>query len=80
MPDLEYEVSQLLHKVRESEKFVERAEEYFQDHQFNMSVEIAGSFLDALERKKDQIHYEWYLIGQMGDKIAAGRAHEVTDL
>lgn len=80
MPNLEYEVSHLLSKVRESEKFVERAEEYFQDHQFNMSVEVAGAFLDALERKKDQIHYEWYLIGQMGDRIAAGREHEATDL
>lgn len=73
MPDLEYEVAHLLRKVLASEEFVQQAEEYFQDHQFNMSVEVAGSFLDALEKKKDQIHYEWYMIGRMGDAIASGR-------
>lgn len=79
MPDLEYEVSHLLRKVKASEEFVKNAEAYFQEHQFNMSVEVAGAFLDALERKKDQIHYEWYLIGRLGDQIAAGRGYEVAD-
>jgi hypothetical protein len=78
VPDLEYEVGQLLRKVRESEDFVQRAEAYFQEHQFDMSEEIAGRFLDTLERKKDQIHYEWWVIGQMGDAIAAGRENWFT--
>jgi hypothetical protein len=75
LPDLIYEVSLLLKKVQASEDFVVRAEAYFREHHQDWSKELAGIYLDTLERKKDQIDYEWYLIGRMGDAIAKGESY-----
>lgn len=70
--DLIREVDRLLHKVRAAEDFLRRAEAYYVEHSDEWSDEIAGGYQDALERKREQIEYEWHVIELLGQKISAG--------
>lgn len=70
LEELTREVSRLLEKVQTSERTVHRAEAFYLIHRDEWREEIAASFMDILERKKDQIHYEWDRIGRLGDAIS----------
>lgn len=70
LTDLTREVSRLLAKVQASEQLVTRLEAFYLIHRDEWREEIAAYFLDIIERKKDQIHYEWDRIGRMGDAIS----------
>jgi hypothetical protein len=72
------DIAHLLEKVTKSEERVALAEAYYKKMmpiwaEELHGEEIAAYFLDILERKKDQIDYEWYRIDQMGRAIASGR-------
>lgn len=74
-----YEVSMLLRKVTAAEDLVRRAERYFEERSHDWPDGIAAYFMDLLERKRDLIDYEWYLIGKLGDAIASGRSEQIID-
>jgi hypothetical protein len=75
-----YEVSALLRRVQASEALVEEAQAYYDEYGHLWSEGVRGFFLDYLERKRDQIEYEWYKVGRMGDAIAAGRNYQWVDI
>lgn len=77
--DLIRELSLLLHKVTASEDLVQQAEAYFEVRKHDWSRALCGYFLDTLERKRDQIDYEWLRIQRMGQAIASGRAGHWND-
>ena len=73
-----HELSVLLTKVTSSEDLVHRAEAYREQHcdQWYWSDSFSGSFQDWLERKREQIDYEWHRIDHLGHQIAAIRNPE----
>jgi hypothetical protein len=75
-----YEVSVLLRKVQDSEDLVERAQAFYDEFSHQWSEGVSAYFQDYLERKKDQIDYEWYRVGRMGDAIAGGRNYKWVDI
>lgn len=75
-----YELTHLLQKVRRSEDLVERLEVFFDEHHAEWSPDLTACFMDQLERKKEQIDYEWHLVAKMGDAIAAGRDPHNLDI
>lgn len=77
--ELIYEISRLLHRVKESEDVLYKAELYYQEHYYEFSKEFAAYFQDMLERKRDQIEYEYYRIKRMGEAIASGRNYMWED-
>lgn len=66
------ELTLLLDKIRASEDLVERAEIYFAEKSHQWSDGVAMEFEKFLERKRDQIHYEYHLLERMGWKVALG--------
>lgn len=70
----------LLNKVIESEDLVQRAEQYYDEQGHTWSPGLAAYFRDLLERKKDQIHYEWYRVNKMGMEIASKEARSISDI
>lgn len=67
------DLSHLIRKVRTSEALVEKVGHFYEERHSELSDEVCAYILDWVERKQDQIDYEWYLVGKMGDAIAAGR-------
>jgi hypothetical protein len=74
------ELTLLLEKVRTSEDLLHRAEAFYLEHVDEWSTDFATYFKDMLERKRDQVYYEWYRVGQMGDAVAAGRDMRRIDI
>jgi hypothetical protein len=74
------ELSHLLHRIARSESLVERAEAYYAEKQPSMSPKLEPYFLDWLERKRDQIEYEWSRVDKLGREIHAGRMYGFGEL
>jgi hypothetical protein len=74
-----YEISILLDKVHRSETLVETIEAYLKDPTREISGSMRCYVRDVLERKRDQIDYEWLRIKRMGQAIASGRAGHWND-
>lgn len=70
---LVYEIRVLIDKVHTSEALVREADIFFKNKSHQWRPEIQSYFLDNLERKRDQIDYEWHRIERLGQAIAAGR-------
>jgi len=68
-----YELGVLLEKVQRSEDRVRRAIEFRETRHQNWSKEVDSYFQDWIERKREQIDYEWYRVDQIGRQIHAGR-------
>lgn len=66
------EIQLLLDKIHASEDLVERAEAFFAEKNKQWSDGVAMEFEKFLERKRDQIHYEYHLLERMGWKVALG--------
>lgn len=78
-----YEISVLLKKVIDSENLVRRMEAFCEAHrqQWHYDRLDTDAYLqDWMERKRDQIDYEWYRIKRMGQAVAAGRNWEWFDI
>lgn len=69
-----YELQVLLEKVQASEDLVRRAIEFRETRHYNWSRGVDSYFQDWLERKREQIDYEWHRIDQIGRDIHAGRS------
>lgn len=74
------ELSHLLHRISRSESLVERAEAYYAEKHLCMSPKLEPYFLDWLERKHDQIEYEWSRVDKLGREIHAGRMYGFGEL
>jgi hypothetical protein len=65
-----YELQVLLEKVQHSEDRVRRAIAFRETRHHNWSRGVDSYFQDWLERKREQIDYEWHLIDRLGQAIA----------
>lgn len=74
------ELMLLLDKVTASEDLVRRAELYLERNRHRWSLGVEAYFRDFLERKKDQIHYEWHRVNAMGTAIALDRWSSPPDI
>lgn len=75
-----YELSVLLDKVQHSEDRVRRAIEFRDTRHQHWSKEVDGYFQDWIERKREQIDYEWHRIDRLGEAIAAGQNPKRADI
>lgn len=73
-------LSELLYRIKHSESLVQRAEAFYERCHHDWSREARGHFLDVIERKKDQIAYEWDQVFRMGTAIASGRDPHQPDI
>lgn len=74
------ELTHLLHRISRSESLVKRAEVYYDEKQLSMSPKLEPYFLDWLERKRDQIEYEWSRVDKLGREIHAARMYGFGEL
>jgi hypothetical protein len=75
-----YELGVLLEKVQRSEDRVRRAIEFRESHNQYWSKEVDSYFQDWIERKQEQIDYEWHRVDQIGRDIHAGRSSGEFDI
>lgn len=73
-----YELQVLLEKVQHSEDRVRRAIEFRDTRHQHWSKEVDSYFQDWIERKREQIDYEWHRIDRLGQEIASawGRSRD----
>jgi hypothetical protein len=55
---LEQELAWLTEKVRRDKDLIERAEAFFDDHQYDWSRGVMNLFLITIEKMKDQLYFE----------------------
>lgn len=67
------ELALLLEKVRVAEDLIQRAEVFLYTRKDQWAPVLVANFEDMLERKRDQLDYEWHLVKKMGMKIATDR-------
>lgn len=60
------EIGRLLERVLASEDLVARVERYRFDSQRELSEDVQSQIQDWLERKREQIDYEWHRIEHLG--------------
>lgn len=74
----ERELVWLTKKVKVDEDLIERAEAYFDEHQHLWSRGVLYSFLNLLERKKDQLYYEQHQLEMLAWRIVENRENNQT--
>lgn len=74
------EISRTLHRIHVAEDQIQRAEEFYSKHKDDWFIGVQGMFLDALERKKELIDYEWHIVQHLGEAISAGRNYRHFDI
>lgn len=74
------ELEHLLSKIRNSEDLIDRAEAYFREHRGDWSDGVAAYFEIFLERKREQVHFEYELVEKMGRNIALDRYPRGPDI
>lgn len=73
MTQQERELVWLTKKVKADEDLIEKAEEYFDENQHRWSRGVLYSFMNMLERKKDQLYYEQHRLEMLAWKIVEAR-------
>lgn len=65
------ELQRLLGRVAQMEGLVDRVQAYFDEHHHLWSAGLSSYFMDFLERKREQVEYEWHRIHQLGRSYAS---------
>lgn len=70
----------LIDRVTASENLYQRLEAFYAAKHHEWSPTVASYFKDMLQRKLDQIDYEWHRVHQMGRAVASGRSEQRVDI
>lgn len=71
------ELQRLVSKAAASEDLLRRAYEFYDQHFEEWHADFRAHFADYLERKQEQIYYEWHLVDKIGLMIALDRKIEL---
>lgn len=69
MTQRERELVWLIDKVQDDEDLLQRAEAYFKENQHRWSRGVLSSFMNLLERMKDQLYYEQHRLEMLAWRI-----------
>jgi hypothetical protein len=80
LTQLEQELIWLTKKVNADEDRINRAEDYFDEHQREWSRGVLATWLNTIEQMKDQLYYEQHRLEMLAWQLVEAREGRSTDL
>lgn len=77
---LEEQLVWLTKKTRRDKELIDRAETFFDDHQYDWSRGVLNLFLIMIEKMKDQLYYEEHRLEMLAWQIVEAREGRSTDI